>query len=70
MRDASSSQHLQANEILHHKYTLNGYLAEFTGQSMETIMQDTDRDFFMSAQEAVEYGMVDAIISRKAVAHA
>lgn len=43
----------QANEILHHKLTLNGYLAEFTGQSMETITADTDRDFFMSAQEAV-----------------
>lgn len=44
---------LQANEILHHKLTLNGYLAEFTGQSMDTITADTDRDFFMSAQEAV-----------------
>ena len=43
----------QANEILHHKLTLNGYLAEFTGQGMETITADTDRDFFMSAQEAV-----------------
>jgi Clp protease len=41
---------IQANEILHHKLTLNGYLAEFTGQSMEKITQDTDRDFFMSAQ--------------------
>lgn len=44
---------VQANEILHHKLTLNGYLAEFTGQSMDTITADTDRDFFMSAQEAV-----------------
>ena len=43
----------QANEILHHKLTLNGYLAEFTGQGMDTITADTDRDFFMSAQEAV-----------------
>lgn len=41
---------IQANEILHHKLTLNGYLAEFTGQSMEKITADTDRDFFMSAQ--------------------
>ncbi len=47
---------LQANEILHHKLTLNGYLAEFTGQGMETITADTDRDFFMSAQEAVSGG--------------
>ena len=41
---------IQANEILHHKLTLNGYLAEFTGQSMEKITADTDRDFFMSAR--------------------
>lgn len=41
---------IQANEILHHKLTLNGYLAEFTGQPMEQITVDTDRDFFMSAQ--------------------
>ncbi|PRW61527.1 ATP-dependent Clp protease proteolytic subunit chloroplastic [Chlorella sorokiniana] len=55
---------IQANEILHHKLTLNGYLAEFTGQSMETITADTDRDFFMSAQEAVEYGLIDAVVSK------
>lgn len=47
---------IQANEILHHKLTLNGYIAEFSGQPMEKITADTDRDFFMSAQEAVEYG--------------
>eukprot|EP01024_Parvocaulis_polyphysoides_P022080 TRINITY_DN2053_c0_g1_i1.p1 TRINITY_DN2053_c0_g1~~TRINITY_DN2053_c0_g1_i1.p1 ORF type:complete len:281 (-),score=37.19 TRINITY_DN2053_c0_g1_i1:160-930(-) len=55
---------IQANEILHHKLTLNGYLAEFTGQPMEKITMDTDRDFFMSAQEAVEYGLIDAVISK------
>ncbi|KAK9901617.1 hypothetical protein WJX75_004964 [Coccomyxa subellipsoidea] len=55
---------IQANEILHHKLTLNGYLAEFTGQSMERITQDTDRDFFMGAQEAVDYGLIDGVISR------
>ena len=108
---------IQANEILHHKLTLNGYLAEFsgeeeekeaeraermffppsspsrdetfgekkrerkkthpsflflplpppkkpTGQSLERITADTDRDFFMSAEEAVDYGLVDAVVSR------
>ena len=55
---------IQANEILHHKLTLNGYLAQFSGQSMETITRDTDRDFFMSPQEAVEYGLIDAIIAK------
>ncbi|WIA10348.1 hypothetical protein OEZ85_010540 [Tetradesmus obliquus] len=58
---------IQANEILHHKLTLNGYLAQFTGQSMETITRDTDRDFFMSPQEAIEYGLVDAIIAKPQV---
>eukprot|EP00232_Nephroselmis_pyriformis_P021414 CAMPEP_0182864640 /NCGR_PEP_ID=MMETSP0034_2-20130328/7271_1 /TAXON_ID=156128 /ORGANISM="Nephroselmis pyriformis, Strain CCMP717" /LENGTH=277 /DNA_ID=CAMNT_0024996899 /DNA_START=16 /DNA_END=849 /DNA_ORIENTATION=- len=53
---------IQANEILHHKLTLNGYLAEFTGQSMEQITRDTDRDFFMSAEDAAAYGLVDAVI--------
>lgn len=55
---------IQANEILHHKLTLNGYLAQFCNQSMVTITKDTDRDFFMSPQEAIEYGLVDAIISK------
>lgn len=55
---------IQANEILHHKLTLNGYLAQFSGQSMETITKDTDRDFFMSPQEAIEYGLIDAIIAK------
>ena len=55
---------MQANEILHHKLTLNGYLSEFTGQSLEQMTLDTDRDFFMSAQESVEYGLIDAVITR------
>lgn len=55
---------IQANEILHHKLTLNGYLAQFTGQPMEIITRDTDRDFFMSPHEAIEYGLVDAIIAK------
>ncbi len=42
---------------------MNGYLAYHTGQPYETIVQDTDRDFFMSAKEAKEYGLIDAVIS-------
>lgn len=53
----------QANEILHHKANLNGYLAYHTGQPYEKIVQDTDRDFFMSAKEAKDYGLIDAVIS-------
>lgn len=60
--------HLQANEILHHKLTLNGYLSEFTGQSMEQMTKDTDRDFFMSPQECVEYGLIDAVITKPTLA--
>ncbi|KAL6968640.1 ATP-dependent Clp protease proteolytic subunit 5 [Sarracenia purpurea var. burkii] len=53
---------IQANEMLHHKANLNGYLAYHTGQSLEKINQDTDRDFFMSAKEAQEYGLIDGVI--------
>lgn len=48
--------------MLHHKANLNGYLAYHTGQSLEKINQDTDRDFFMSAKEAKEYGLIDGVI--------
>ncbi|XP_004300444.1 PREDICTED: ATP-dependent Clp protease proteolytic subunit 5, chloroplastic [Fragaria vesca subsp. vesca] len=53
---------IQANEMLHHKANLNGYLAYHTGQSLAKINQDTDRDFFMSAKEAKEYGLIDGVI--------
>ncbi|CAL9109037.1 unnamed protein product, partial [Musa acuminata var. zebrina] len=53
---------IQANEMLHHKANLNGYLAYHTGQSFERINQDTDRDYFMSAKEAKEYGLIDGVI--------
>jgi ATP-dependent Clp protease protease subunit len=45
------------------KDTLNGIIAHHTGQSLEKIQTDTDRDFFMSGQEAKEYGIVDEVIS-------
>ncbi|KAE8009344.1 hypothetical protein FH972_005784 [Carpinus fangiana] len=53
---------IQANEMLHHKANLNGYLSYHTGQSLEKINQDTDRDFFMSAKEAKKYGLIDGVI--------
>ncbi|KAL5707331.1 endopeptidase Clp [Ranunculus cassubicifolius] len=53
---------IQANEMLHHKANLNGYLAYHTGQTLDKINQDTDRDFFMSAKEAKEYGLIDGVI--------
>ncbi|PON61726.1 ATP-dependent Clp protease proteolytic subunit [Parasponia andersonii] len=53
---------IQANEMLHHKANLNGYLSYHTGQSLDRINQDTDRDFFMSAKEAKDYGLIDGVI--------
>ncbi|KAG5251904.1 NUCLEAR ENCODED CLP PROTEASE family protein [Salix suchowensis] len=53
---------IQANEMLHHKANLNGYLAYHTGQSLAKINQDTDRDYFMSAKEAKDYGLIDGAI--------
>jgi ATP-dependent Clp protease protease subunit len=58
---------IQAKEILYHKRQLNQYLAEHTGQPLERIEQDTDRDFFMSPNEAKDYGLIDQVIDRHAV---
>lgn len=55
---------IQAKEILYIKKRLNDMLAEHTGQPFDTIAADTERDFFMSAQEAVDYGLIDKVISR------
>lgn len=55
---------IQAREILYIKQQLNELLASHTGQPLETIAADTDRDFFMSSQEAVQYGLIDKVISR------
>ncbi|MBC7970260.1 MAG: ATP-dependent Clp endopeptidase proteolytic subunit ClpP [Verrucomicrobia bacterium] len=56
---------IQAKEILYHKQRLNEMLAEHTGQSIERIHEDTERDFFMSAEEARDYGLVDQVIDRR-----
>ena len=54
---------IQAKEILYLKETLNALLAEHTGQSIEKISEDTDRDHFLSPEEAVEYGLIDKVVS-------
>lgn len=53
---------IHAREILKMKDTLNNILAKHTGQPLDKIQADTDRDFFMSGQEAKEYGIVDEVI--------
>jgi ATP-dependent Clp protease, protease subunit len=55
---------IQAREILYMKQKLNNYLASHTGQPYDKIAFDTERDFYMSAQEAQEYGLIDRVISR------
>ena len=54
---------IQAKEILYLKETLNSLLAEHTGQNIEKISEDTDRDHFLSPEEAVEYGLIDKVVS-------
>jgi len=55
---------IEAKEILRMKTMLNTLLAEHTGQKLETIKKDTERDNFMSAQEALKYGLIDKIITK------
>ena len=53
---------IQAREILHTRDVLNEIIQHHTGQSLERIRRDTERDFFMSATEAVEYGIIDEVL--------
>lgn len=55
---------IQAKEILRLRAVLNDIMAKNTGQSLKKIAQDTERDFFMSAKEAQEYGLVDKILTK------
>jgi ATP-dependent Clp protease protease subunit len=56
---------IQAKEILFLRERLNSLLAQHTGQSMEVIERDTERDRFMSAEQSVEYGLVDEVIASR-----
>ncbi|HEY9877750.1 MAG TPA: ATP-dependent Clp endopeptidase proteolytic subunit ClpP [Leptolyngbyaceae cyanobacterium] len=58
---------IQAKEILYLKQRLNESIAENTGQPLERVAEDTERDFFMSPQDAMEYGLIDQVIDRQAV---
>ncbi|RJX27058.1 MAG: ATP-dependent Clp endopeptidase proteolytic subunit ClpP [Dethiobacter sp.] len=59
---------IHAREILRIRETLNKILASHTGQPVERIANDTDRDFFMSAEMALEYGLIDAILEKRELA--
>ncbi|NEQ34463.1 MAG: ATP-dependent Clp endopeptidase proteolytic subunit ClpP, partial [Leptolyngbya sp. SIO4C5] len=56
---------IQAREILYHKQRLNELMAQHTGQPLERIQEDTERDFFMSAHDAQAYGLIDQVIEQK-----
>jgi ATP-dependent Clp protease protease subunit len=58
----ASDIEIQAKEILRLKERLNEMLSAATGQDIETIVRDTERDFYMSAEEAVKYGLVDKVL--------
>jgi ATP-dependent Clp protease protease subunit len=55
---------IQATEMERLRDELNGILAEASGQPMEKIVKDTDRDFYMTAQEAIDYGLADKIVTK------
>ena len=61
----ASDIEIQAREILRMKDMLNGMLANDTGQTVERITKDTDRDFIVGAEEAVQYGLIDEVISAR-----
>ncbi len=63
-RGQAADIEIQAKEILYLKKQLNHYLAAHTGQPLAKIEEDTERDFFMSAEEAREYGLIDVVITR------
>lgn len=56
---------ITAKLILHTKDVLNTYLAEFSGQPIEKLRVDTDRDFYMTPDEALSYGLIDQVIQHK-----
>jgi len=61
----ASDIEIHAKEILYLKDKLNGMLAKHTGQPIEVIERDTDRDNFMSAEQAVNYGLVDKVLENR-----
>ena len=66
-RGQATDIRIQADEILFLKNRLNKELSERTGQSLEKIAEDTDRDFYMSPDEAIKYGLIDNVLNKKPV---
>ena len=64
-RGQATDIEIEAKEILRVRSELNNMLAERTGQSLDKIEKDTDRDYYMSAEEAKEYGLIDLVIEER-----
>ena len=64
----ASEIEIHAREILRMREELNGILASHSGQSIDVVAKDTDRDNFMSAQEAVKYGLIDQVLTQRQLA--
>jgi ATP-dependent Clp protease protease subunit len=62
----ASDIEIQAREVLYLKKRLNEMLAKHTGQPIEAIERDSDRDRFMSAEDAVKYGLIDKVLTARA----
>ncbi|MDD5679323.1 MAG: ATP-dependent Clp endopeptidase proteolytic subunit ClpP [Kiritimatiellae bacterium] len=67
VQGAASDISIQAQEILRIRDILNGILAKHTGKSIEMVAKDTDRDFFMSPEEARNYGLVDEVLAGRKI---
>ena len=64
-RGQASDIQIQAEQILKIKAKLNKILSEITGKTVKVIERDTERDYFMTAEEAVEYGIIDRVITHR-----
>jgi ATP-dependent Clp protease protease subunit len=64
-RGQASDIEIEAKEVIRIKHALNEMLAKHTGKSLEQVERDTDRDYFMSAEEAMNYGLIDRVIEER-----
>ena len=62
MQGQASDLEIHAKEILHAREEINNIIMKHTGQNLRKIEKDTDRDYFMAPQQAVEYGLIDEVI--------
>jgi ATP-dependent Clp protease protease subunit len=67
LQGQASDLDIHAREIIRLRGVLNGLIAKHTGQPLERVERDTDRDYFLTPQEAVDYGLIDGIIQQTAV---